>query len=182
MPGVFMSKLDIFKILKLLPWLPITIVNSRTQTLYSRAVAMATEISGFSQQSAVASEASRIKPDTRQAPSEADMKTAATLVDTEYLEKIQSVAEEADKPEQVSKAEALSVGELQEILNEINSALYSQNRSLKFDIHDKTDDLVVRVWNTKTDEVIRQYPSEEVLARRARLLEGDTQSFSTQVS
>ncbi|WP_177247045.1 flagellar protein FlaG [Marinospirillum alkaliphilum] len=76
----------------------------------------------------------------------------------------------------------LTANEVKAMLDEINSALYSYNRALKFELHEKTDDLVVRVLNTKTDEIIRQYPSEEVLARKARLLEGDTHFFSTQVS
>lgn len=86
------------------------------------------------------------------------------------------------QPEEQQQVETLSAAELREILDEINSALYSYNRALKFEIHDKTDDLVVRVLNTKTDEVIRQYPSEEILAQRTRLLEGETNFFSTQVS
>jgi len=150
---------------------------------------MATEISGFSPQNTVPSEAAGIRTDARQAVSDIEKKVTEkqvttgkepSLISPEHLEKFQPEVEES--PEQDAKPQALSAAELQEILNEINSALYSQNRALKFDIHDATDELVVRVWNTKTDEVIRQYPSEEVLARRAKLLEGDTQSFSTQVS
>lgn len=99
------------------------------------------------------------------------------------LEKARGHAtESSEKVQQESKIEPLSAEELRAMLDEINSALYSQNRALKFEINDKTEDLVVRVMNTKTDEVIRQYPSEEVLALRARLLEGETQFFSTQVS
>lgn len=91
-------------------------------------------------------------------------------------------AEETEQQDQAATIGTLSAKELREVLDEINSALYSYNRALKFELHDKTDDLVVRVLNTRTDEVIRQYPSEEVLARKARLLEGDTHFFSAQVS
>ncbi len=80
------------------------------------------------------------------------------------------------------KVASMSATELKEVLDEINSALYSYNRALRFELHDKTEDLIVRVLNTKTDEVIRQYPSEEVLSRRAKLMQGETNFFSTKVS
>lgn len=75
----------------------------------------------------------------------------------------------------------LAADELRDMLDDINNALYSMNKSLKFEIHDKTEDLIVRVINTRTDEVIRQYPSEEVLERKERLLQGETSAFSTRV-
>lgn len=94
-------------------------------------------------------------------------------------EQIQAAAE--TKEQDLDTLGSISASELREILDEINSALYSYNRSLRFELHEDTEDLVVKVFNTKTDEVIRQYPSEDVLARRAKLLAGDTDSFSAQV-
>lgn len=94
-------------------------------------------------------------------------------------EQTQAAAE--TKEQDLDTLGSISASELREILDEINSALYSYNRSLRFELHEDTEDLVVKVFNTKTDEVIRQYPSEDVLARRAKLLAGDTDSFSAQV-
>jgi|GEM_PF-1777588 uncharacterized FlaG/YvyC family protein len=96
-------------------------------------------------------------------------------------------AEQAERLAQKAKEEhqkdsEMSREELEGLLNDINNALYSMNRSLRFEVHDKTEDLVVRVVNTKTDEVIRQYPSEDVLDRRERLLAGETEGFSTKIS
>lgn len=84
-------------------------------------------------------------------------------------------------PETPVENTALSADELREILDEINSTLYSMNKSLRFEVHEKTDDLIVRVVNTRTDKVIRQYPSEEVLERKERLLQGETSAFSARV-
>lgn len=112
-------------------------------------------------------------------------KSAATALESKLLQLEQDSNEAKKLDEQLQNqpgVEPLSAEELREILDEINSALYSHNRALRFEINDRTDDIVVRVMNTKTDEVIRQYPSEEVLALRARLLDGETQFFSTQVS
>lgn len=87
-----------------------------------------------------------------------------------------AIEEETAEKEQPSAA-----NELKEALNDINSALYSYNHSLKFELHEETDNLVVKVLNTKTNEIIRQYPSDEILQHKARLLEGNTNFFTTQV-
>ena len=94
----------------------------------------------------------------------------------------QEIKESLVKEQKEEAVGTINAKELRETLDEINSALYSYNRSLRFELHEETDDLVVKVFNTKTDEIIRQYPSEEVLERKAKLLAGDTNFFATQVS
>ena len=94
----------------------------------------------------------------------------------------QKIKESLVKEQKEEVVGTINASELRETLDEINSALYSYNRSLRFELHEETDDLVVKVFNTKTEEVIRQYPSEEVLERKAKLLAGDTNFFATQVS
>ena len=79
------------------------------------------------------------------------------------------------------KAAAVSADELNAVLDEINNSLYSMNRALRFEINDTTEDLVVRVVNTDTDQIIHQYPSEEVIKRKERLLEGEVSGFSVRV-
>lgn len=69
---------------------------------------------------------------------------------------------------------------LKRMLDQVNSALYGYNKELRFEIDDKTDDLVVKVVNSKTGEAIRQYPTDEVLALREKLLAGETQSIETE--
>ena len=106
---------------------------------------------------------------------------------SQQLQTPQGAAQPAKESNTASDSEtpaentALSADELREMLDEINSTLYSMNKSLRFEVHDKTDDLIVRVVNTRTDEVIRQYPSEEVLERKERLLQGETSAFSARV-
>ena len=93
----------------------------------------------------------------------------------------QAASLQPDSQDQQADAGPLDVNELRALIDEVNSTLYSMNRSLRFEVHDKTEDLVVHVVNTKTDEVIRQYPSEDVLQRRERLLEGEVSAFTTRV-
>lgn len=88
---------------------------------------------------------------------------------------------ETKKQDEDANSLIMDADELRTVLDEINSALYSYNRGLRFEIHEKTDDIIVRVMNTKTDEIIRQYPSEDVLKRREQLIRGETLSLITQV-
>lgn len=86
-----------------------------------------------------------------------------------------------EQTEEEDKAAAASADELNAVLDEINNSLYSMNRALRFEINDTTEDLVVRVVNTDTDQIIHQYPSEEVIKRKERLLEGEVSGFSVRV-
>lgn len=99
---------------------------------------------------------------------------------TQVTEALADQAMEKVQKEQQDNAD-LSTEDLRDILDEVNNLLYSMNRALRFEIHDKTEDLVVRVVNTRTDEVIRQYPREDVIERREKLLQGELGGFSTQV-
>lgn len=102
-------------------------------------------------------------------------------VEATGINKTQTAKAIEEETEAVEKEQLSVANELKEALNDINSALYSYNHSLKFELHEETDNLVVKVLNTKTNEVIRQYPSDEILQHKARLLEGNTNFFTTQV-
>ncbi|WP_227816938.1 flagellar protein FlaG [Nitrogeniibacter aestuarii] len=52
---------------------------------------------------------------------------------------------------------------LKEALDRAQSALPSQARDIAFSLHDGNDAVVVRIIDSKSDEVIRQIPSEEFL-------------------
>lgn len=107
-------------------------------------------------------------------PTSGDLLAKQPLVEAQ---KTQPTAEEKED----DNANVLSPDELHDLLDEINNTLYAMHKSLRFELNDKTEDMVVRVVNTDTDEVIRQYPSEEVLKRKEQLLEGETTAFNARV-
>ncbi len=113
-----------------------------------------------------------------------EKKTAEAKTPSQLTTALEQETKETSEQKQQNEPPtgSMDASELRQMLDEINSALYSYNRSLRFELHEETDDLVVKVFNTKTDEIIRQYPSEEVLERKAKLLAGDTNFFATQVS
>jgi flagellar protein FlaG len=59
---------------------------------------------------------------------------------------------------------AVDSSSLDDAVRELNSHIQNVQRNLQFDLDDESGHTVVRVLDAETDEVIRQMPSEEVLA------------------
>lgn len=66
---------------------------------------------------------------------------------------------------------APSADELNAALADLRNSLNRFSRSLEFTVDEASDRRVVKVLDTQTDEVIRQIPSEEILALAAQLKE-----------
>lgn len=65
-----------------------------------------------------------------------------------------------------------SVAELAAAVDNVNRYLKSVNQALRFDLDKDTGRTVVRVLDAETKEVIRQYPSETMLAVARALTDG----------
>ena len=59
--------------------------------------------------------------------------------------------------------------ELERIASDVQIRLKQLNTELRFEIEDNVEDLVVKVVDPETDEVIRQIPSEEMVEIRDRI-------------
>ena len=80
-----------------------------------------------------------------------------------------SVATRAENVQQNTSAQEQaqrvpSAGELQKALEEVEKAVAPMAQSLQFSLDKDSGKTVVKVMDTDTNEVIRQIPSEEVLA------------------
>jgi flagellar protein FlaG len=53
---------------------------------------------------------------------------------------------------------------IDEVVNEMNQAMLGVRRELKFSIDEGSGRAVVQVWDSETGDMIRQLPSDEVLA------------------
>jgi len=67
-------------------------------------------------------------------------------------------------PEVQGGKDAQSVAELAGAVNRLNGYLEETQRGLRFSIDDDSGRTIVRVIDTENDKVIRQIPSEEMLA------------------
>jgi flagellar protein FlaG len=66
---------------------------------------------------------------------------------------------------------SVSGEEITKAIEEINKTLSGTNTKLQISIHDKTREIMVKLINEKTGEVIREIPTEKVLDRIAMVLE-----------
>ncbi len=58
-----------------------------------------------------------------------------------------------------------------EAIQKANKAISGGNRRFEFSIHDKTNEIVVKVFDTDTNELIREIPNEKVLDMVAKMCE-----------
>lgn len=60
---------------------------------------------------------------------------------------------------------------IRKAVDKANSTMKIQNRSVEFKVHEKTHDIIVKVIDSDTKEVIREIPSEKILDMFAAMLE-----------
>ncbi|KEA64317.1 hypothetical protein ADIMK_1563 [Marinobacterium lacunae] len=61
------------------------------------------------------------------------------------------------------KASGLTVEEVNSAVQTLNEVMTKMNRALSFEVDSSSEELVIRVTDTETDELIRQIPSENAL-------------------
>ncbi len=61
--------------------------------------------------------------------------------------------------------------QIRDVVEDVQQYLQEHNIQLSFQVHEKTGDLVVRVLDKDSGEVIRQIPPEEILKLREKLEE-----------
>jgi len=67
--------------------------------------------------------------------------------------------------------EKVSDAFIQKAIDKVNHTFEIQNRSLRFEIHDRLNEVIVMVVDSETEEVIREIPPEKLLDMFANLLE-----------
>lgn len=58
-----------------------------------------------------------------------------------------------------------------EAIQKANKAILGGNRRFEFSIHEQTNEIVVKVFNSETDELIREIPNEKILDMVAKICE-----------
>lgn len=58
---------------------------------------------------------------------------------------------------------------LEEMVTKLNELVQDLHRELRFTVDDASGETVIKVVDSKTDEVVRQIPSEELMRLRQRL-------------
>lgn len=96
--------------------------------------------------------------------------TEKPAVDINSQKKIQSNHEEKNITEENKQA---SVSEKMVIsaIEKANKVMINANRSMEFSIHEITKEIMVKVIDTETKEVVREIPSEKLVDLVANLME-----------
>lgn len=86
---------------------------------------------------------------------------------------ISKKATDGENPEPSKKGEEISLSEktIEEAIEKANKKLVLADRKFEFSINDETNDIIVRVINKETDEVIKEIPSEKILDMVAKMME-----------
>lgn len=91
-----------------------------------------------------------------------DDKIRNSLATSEAVQQIHSVRKEG---------QTISEKALQEAIDKVNKVMVGSQRELKYSVHEKTKEIIVKVINTDTGDVVREIPSEKILNLVARLQE-----------
>ncbi|MBK7765239.1 MAG: flagellar protein FlaG [Sulfuritalea sp.] len=107
--------------------------------------------------------ANRLKPDVRTAGRAGDAASGSAAASS--ADKRRGVAVDVPPAADVAvAAKQASVEQLQRAAEVVNKALRQSSRNLEFRLDERTNRVVVKLTDTETGEVIRQIPSDEMLA------------------
>ncbi len=70
-----------------------------------------------------------------------------------------------------AKAQSMDAIDLQVTLEKLNDIVQDQQRDVAFSVDKKANTTVIKFFKTKTGELIKQFPPEEILAMKAKLRE-----------
>lgn len=79
-------------------------------------------------------------------------------------------------PEAVKDSQSVFLEKIEDTVSELNSFVQNIQRGIQFSVHDETGQSVITVTDKESGDVIRSFPSEEVLAMAAYLAENKAQS------
>ena len=73
-----------------------------------------------------------------------------------------------DKAEKTKSSEPVSI-DVHKAIDKLNKLAESQKKDVSFSIDEASESQVIKVFKTQTGELIKQFPSEQILAMRARI-------------
>ncbi len=121
-------------------------------------------------------------PTLRVAPKQQQTQ-AKELIRLQQSQKTQQTESGSDnsKQSQTERDNVLSAdfGQLKQAVKDANSVFQQTQRNLQFKVDDETNELVVKIVDKESGDVIRQIPSEEMLSliKRMQELETDQQGL-----
>ncbi|GHE81007.1 flagellar protein FlaG [Thalassotalea profundi] len=118
---------------------------------------------------------SDMAPNTFKATQEADVNNSKDHTRAASTAHNENVALKNVQEIQVEKAEKKSLEELEESFAEISEFMNMYNRNVNFSMDEKSDRTIIKVFDSDSKELIKQFPSEDLvkLAQKIRELRQD---------
>jgi len=79
-------------------------------------------------------------------------------------------------PEEVKNSQSSVAQQIEETVSDLNSFVQNVQRGIQFSVHEDTGRSIITVTDKDSGDVIRTFPSEDVLAMAAYLAENKAQS------
>jgi flagellar protein FlaG len=105
-------------------------------------------------------------------------RSAPVVVKTAGAAGVDAAQQQAATAANTPASDSASKEQLREAMNKVSSYMQNVQRNLNFSIDDSTGQTVVKVIDAESEEVIRQFPSEEMLALARHLSEMNGESVS----
>lgn len=101
----------------------------------------------------------------------AAQETPKVKVDEAVTAKLEAEKQKEINAKDVASDKKVSSEELKVSVEKLNDYLKADHRNLAFSVHEESGRDVVSILDTKSKEVIKQYPAEEILTLSAKLNE-----------
>lgn len=105
-------------------------------------------------------------------------RSASVVVKTAGVAGVDAAQQQAATTANSPASDTASKEQLREAMNKVSSYMQNVQRNLNFSIDESTGQTVVKVIDAESEEVIRQFPSEEMLALARHLSEMNGESVS----
>ncbi|MCT4611983.1 MAG: flagellar protein FlaG [Clostridia bacterium] len=87
------------------------------------------------------------------------------------VREVKAVKVEREPVKEEKAKEGISEKVLIEAIEKANKKILGSKRELEFSVHDKTKEVMVKVVDTDTKEIVREIPSEKLLDMVAHMME-----------
>ena len=69
------------------------------------------------------------------------------------------------------KVDDISLDKIREVADNLSRIMESFNIFARFSVHEKTKDIMIRIYNANTNEIIREIPPKKILDMVAKMME-----------
>lgn len=85
-----------------------------------------------------------------------------------------------DKAQKTKSSEPVSI-DVHKAIEKLNKLAEAQKKDVSFSVDEASESQVIKIFKTQTGELIKQFPSEQILAMRARIRNNTGLLFDTKM-